>query len=58
MHKNINNIIITGSSGWIGREVVYFYYNKFGNSILNQIYAISSTQDYIEFDFGKLNVIK
>lgn len=46
------NLIITGSSGWIGKATLEFLYAKLGRKIIDQIFAISSSSDFIYLKDG------
>lgn len=56
--KNDYKIVITGASGWLGKELIYFLYERFGNKIYNILYPISHSFDNLTFDFGKIKCYK
>ena len=58
MQKIDNKIIITGASGWLGVELISFLHKNFGDSILANIYPISSRLEFLDFDFGKVKCYK
>ena len=58
MRKIDNKIIITGASGWLGIELISFLHKNFGDSVLENIYPISSSLEFLDFDFGKVKCYK
>ena len=58
MRKIDNKIIITGASGWLGIELISFLHKNFGDSVLENIYPISSSLEFLDFDFAKVKCYK
>jgi UDP-glucuronate decarboxylase len=58
LRKIDNKIIITGASGWLGIELISFLHKNFGDSVLENIYPISSSLEFLDFDFAKVKCYK